>query len=134
MEEKTTGGKGLQTENISEKKEYSRRWIFSDFAKKGVRYSLAFSFVIFILYTAGSMPDPGFPDRVLFFLLRVLRYSAIISCAFSLFALGFSVQRLVHHPSLRNILGLCFYFFTAMLGANLVLFGSFVVAATGGNV
>ena len=83
---------------------------------------------------AGSIPDPGFPDRVLFFLLGVLRYSSLLNCAFSLFAMGVSVRRLVYQPSFRNVVGLLLYFGTAILGANLALFGSLVVAVTEGNV
>ena len=126
MEENNAAGEGLRDK--------ARRWIFSDFIRKGVRYSLALSLVIFALYLASSMPDPGFPDRVLFFLLKALRYTSLISCAFSLFALGFSVRRLVYHPCLRNFLGLGFYFAVSLLSASLAMLDSFIVAAARGNV
>ena len=134
MEDNTTENKDPQAENKPQQMGKGRRWIFFDFAKKGVGCSLALSLIIFAIYMAGSIPDPGFADRILFFLLRMLRYSSLLSCAFSLFALGFSVHRLVYHPSLRNTLGLCFYFVTAVIGANFALFGSLIVAATEGNI
>jgi len=134
MEDNNTEGVVLNEEKTDSKTERVRRWIFSDFSRKGVGYALAFSLVIFGLYMAGSIPDPGFPDRVLFFLLGVLRYSSLVNCAFSLFAMGVGVRRLVYQPSFRNVLKLLLYFGTAILGANLALFGSLVVAVTEGNV
>ena len=121
-------------ENKPSKKEQNRRWIFKDFVRSGVRFALALSVIIFALYTIGSLPDPGFSDRILFLLLRMLRYVSLINCAFSLFAMGYAVHRLVYQPSFRNVIGLFFYFGTAILGAGLVLFGSLMFAATEGNV
>ena len=113
---------------------HDRRWIFAGYAQKGVRASLALSLAVFAVYLIGSIPDPGFSDRLLFFLLRLLRYTSLLLCAFSLFALGFSVHRLVHFPRLRNILILFFYFVVGILGAILSMLDSFIVVATGGNV
>ncbi|MDR0495956.1 MAG: hypothetical protein LBG95_10080 [Treponema sp.] len=110
-----------------------RRWIFAGFARKGVRAALALSCIIFAVYLGCSMRDPGFSDRLLFLLLLMLRYSALLLCAFSLFALGFSVHRLVHHVSARNILGLFFYFAAATLGAGFAMLNSMIIAASGGN-
>jgi hypothetical protein len=101
---------------------------------KGVHGTLALSLTIFAVYLVGSMPDPGFSDRLLFLLLRLLRYSSLLLCAFSLFALGFSVHRLVHYPKLRNILALVAYFAVGILGATFAMFDSFIVAAAEGNV
>lgn len=134
MENSDTTDEEKQTEKMPEITILGRRWIFSDFVRQGVRYALIFSLGVFILYTAGSMPDPGFPDRVLFLLLRVLRYSSLVNCAFSLFAMGNSVRRLVYHPNFRNVLALGFYFVTAILGAGLAMFDSFIIAATEGNI
>jgi hypothetical protein len=78
------------------------------------------------------MPDPGFSDRLLFLLLWLLRYSALLLCAFSLFALGFSVHRLVHRLSARNILALFFYFATGLLGAGFAMLNSMIIATAGG--
>jgi len=111
-----------------------RRWIFAGYAGKGVRLSLALSMAIFAVYLFGSVPDPGFSDRLLFFLLRLLRYTSLLLCAFSLFALGFSVHRLVHFPGLRHALNLIFYFAVGIVGAVLSMLDSFIVVATGGNV
>jgi len=113
---------------------HGRRWIFAGYARKGVRISLALSFAIFAVYLFGSVPDPGFSDRLLFFLLRLLRYTSLMLCAFSFFSLGFSVHRLVHFPGLRNTLILFFYFVVGILGAFLSMLNSFIVVATGGNV
>ena len=130
MEDNTTENTTPQ----SSPKGIVRRWIFPGFARRGVRYSFALSLFIFAVYMAGSMPDPGFSDHVLFFLLRMLRYSSLLSCAFSLFAMGFSVRRIVHRPNLRRILGLLLYFTTAIISANLVIFSSLIVAASEGNI
>jgi hypothetical protein len=111
-----------------------RRWIFAGYAKKGVYVSLALSLAVFIVYLSGSIPDPGFPDRLLFFLLRLLRYTSLMLCAFSFIALGFSVHHLVHLPGLRSALSLFFYFAVGILGAFFSMLDSFIVVATGGNV
>jgi len=111
-----------------------RRWIFAGYAQKGARASLALSLAVLAVYLIGSIPDPGFSDRLLFFLLRLLRYASLLLCAFSLFSMGFSVHRLVHFPSLRNALSLVFYFAVGLFGAVLSMLDSFIVVATGGNV
>jgi len=112
----------------------SRRWIFAGYARKGVHISLALSLTVFTVYLFGSIPDPGFSDRLLFFLLRLLRYTSLLLCAFSLFALGFGVHRLLYSPGLRNTLNLFLYFVVGILGAILSMLDSFIVVATGGNV
>jgi hypothetical protein len=122
------------TENTDTKKEYKRHWIFKDFIGKGVRVALVISLAIFAVYTIGSVPDPGFPDRVLFLLLKMLRYSSLVNCAFSLFALGYSVHRLVNKPSWRNFFGLCFYFATGVFGAGLAMLDTLIIAASAGHV
>jgi hypothetical protein len=109
-----------------------RRWIFRSFVRKGVRIALAVSLAIFALYTTGSMTDPGFSDRILYLLLRLLQYSSLLLCALSLFSMGFSVRRLVHHPHGHNVLSLCFYFAAALRGAALAMLNSLIVATTGG--
>ena len=134
MEDNTAVAKEPETHRKPGITEKVRRWIFSDFVRKGLWYSLALSVAIFALYMAGSIPDLGFPDRVLFLLLRVLRYSSLVSCAFSLFALGSGVHRLVYYPGLRSALWLLLYFAISLLSASLAMLDSFIVAATGGNV
>jgi len=123
----------VTTEDGSERKKRGRRWIFADFVKKGVLAALALSLLILAVYLAGSVPDPGFSDRVLFLLLRLLRYASLLLCAFSLFALGFSVHHLVYHPCMRNALNLSFYFFTGIMGAGFAMLNSMIIAAAGGN-
>jgi hypothetical protein len=113
---------------------WNRRWIFSDFVKKGVRAALVLSLTIFAVYLTGSMPDPGLSDSMLFLFLRLLRYTSLVLCAFSLFALGYSVHRMVLSPSLRNVLSLLFYFAMGILGAFLAMLDTFIVVATVGNV
>jgi len=122
------------TENKPGKKKRGRRWIFVDFVRKGVRVALALALLIFAVYLAGSMPDPGFSDRMLFLLLRLLWFASLLLCAFSLFALGFSVRRMVNYPNVRNALSLCFYFLTGLLGAVFAMLNSMIIAASGGNV
>ena len=111
-----------------------RRWIFSGYVKNGVLASLGISLAILVMYMAGSMPDTGFSDNILFLLLRLLRFSSLILCAFSLFAMADKVRRLVNRPGIKNALRLLFYFFTGMLGAGLAMLYSFIVAASEGNV
>jgi hypothetical protein len=86
------------------------------------------------MYLIGSIPDPGLSDFLLFLFLRLLRYSSLVLCVFSLFALGYSVHRLVLSPKLRNVLALCFYFTVGMLGAILSMLDTIIVVAAGGNV
>jgi hypothetical protein len=111
-----------------------RRWIISGYVKNGVLFNLGLSLAIFALYLAGSMPDPGFSDKTLFLLLRLLRYSSLILSAFSLFAMGYSVQRMVNNPGLRNALILFAYFVIGMFGAGLAMLYSFITAASEGNI
>jgi len=111
-----------------------RRWIISGFVRNGVLVTFGLSLAIFALYMAGSMPDTGFSDNTLFLLLRLLRYSSLLLCAFSLFAMGYSVQRMVNRPGIKNALGLFFYFIIGLLGAGLAMLYSFIVAASEGNV
>ena len=124
----------MEDTNNGGEKGKARRWIFSDFIRKGVHYALILSLGIFTVYTVGSIPDPGLSDRILFFLLKVLRYTSLINCAFSLFALGFSVHKLVYYPHPRHILSLCFYFITALVGAILSMLDSLMLAASEGNI
>ena len=122
------------TETGAEKEIGRRRWIFADYAKKGVQATLTLSLIIFAMYLVGSIPDPGFSDYLLFMILRMLRYSSLLLFAFSFFALGFSVHRLVHVPKLRNALEVLFNFSVGILGAILAMLDSFMVAAAGGNL
>ena len=125
---------GMKTETESPQPDKGRRLIFLDMAVKGVHFLFALSLGIFVLYMAGSMPDPGFSDRLLFFLLRVLRYSSLACCTFSLFTLGLSVHKLVYHPGIRTALGVLFYFAIGLLSAGLSMLDTFMIAATEGNI
>jgi hypothetical protein len=111
-----------------------RRWIVSGFVRNGVLASFGLSLVILAVYIAGSMPDAGFSDNTLFLLLRLLRYSSLILCAFSLFAMGYSVQRMVNKPGIKNALAMFFYFIIGLLGAGLAMLYSLIIAASEGNV
>ena len=110
-----------------------RRWIFAGFVRKGVKAALALTFIIFAIYLYSSLLEPGVSDRLLFTLLQLLRYSSLLLCAVSLFALGFSVHRLVNRPTVRNFLSLFFYFAAATLGAGFAMLNSMIIAAAGGN-
>jgi hypothetical protein len=111
-----------------------RRWIISGFVRNGVIASSGLSIAILALYMVGSMPDVGFSDSALFLLLRLLRYSSLLLCAFSLFAMGYSVKRLVNHPGIRNALRLFLYFIIGLIGAGLSTLYSLITAALEGNV
>ncbi|MDR0289693.1 MAG: hypothetical protein LBI06_02030 [Treponema sp.] len=110
-----------------------RRWLLAVFFKKGVRAALAISLAIFVVYLVGSLPDPGFPDWALFLLLRLLQYSSLMLCAFSLFSMGFCVHRLVYHPGIHNALSVAFYFTTAILGAGFAMLNSMIIAVSRGH-
>ena len=112
----------------------NRRWIFGGYARMGVRVCLPASLAVFAAYVIGSLPDPGLSDDALFFLLRILRYMSLLLCAFSLFAMGFGVRRLVHDPGARSVLNLLFYFFAVIISALLSMLDSFIVIATRGNI
>jgi len=137
MEEKkyNGAGEGKPPEIIKKlKKTVVRHWIFSGYVKNGVLASLGVSLAILVMYMAGSMPDSGFSDNILFLFLRLIRYSSLFLCAFSLFAMADKVRRLVNNPGIKNALRLLFYFFTGFLGAVLAMLYSFIVAASEGNV
>ena len=120
--------------NMDNSVKQGRRWIFASYARKGVYLFLVLSLAVFAVYLFGSVPDSGFSDRMLFFLLRLLRYTSLLLCAFAFFSLGFSVHHLVHFPGLRNVLVLFFYFTIGIAGAILSMLDSIIVVATGGNV
>ena len=130
------GGKdgNRQKKNKPHFRKIIRHWIYSVLFRKGVFYSLIITLVIFTLYFIGGLLDPGIPDRLLFLLLRLLWFSSLLLCIFSLFAMGHRIRRLVYHPNLRNTLGLFRYFLSGLLGAGLVIFNSFIIAASSGNV
>jgi hypothetical protein len=102
-------------------------------ARGGTLASLVFCGFMLLLYTAASLPDPGFSDGVVFMLLRLLHYASLLLCLFSLGALALAVHRLVLGPSLGHVLRVCGYFISALAGAGLSMLNSFIVAATGGN-
>ena len=118
----------------TEKKGAAHNWFFSTFIRNGLRFTFALSLGVFALYMAGSIPDPGFSDRMLFFLLSSLRSVSLASSAFSVFALGFSVHRLVVQPSPRRLLNLCFYFSVGLFSVMLALLDSLILAASVGNI
>jgi len=111
-----------------------RRWIISGFVRNGVLATFILSLVIFTMYMVGSMPETGFSDKTLFLFLRLLHYSSLILCAFSILAMSYSVQRIVNKPGVKNALILFSYFLISLLGAGLAMLYSFIAAASEGNV
>jgi len=111
-----------------------RRWIISGFVRNGVLVTFGISLAILTLYMAGSMPDTDFSDNTLFLFLRLLRYSSLILCAFAIFAMGYSVQRMVNNPGIKNAFRIFFYFIIGLIGAGLAMLYSFIVAASEGNL
>jgi hypothetical protein len=109
-------------------------WIFSIFVRTGTKLSIALALILLIIYAAGSIPDPGFSDSSLFMLLNLLRFSSVLLCTFSFFSMGYSVRRVVKRPSVRSVWSLIFYFSTGLISAATVLFYSFIVAVTQGNL
>jgi type VI protein secretion system component VasF len=135
MDEVNNNG-GEQPPEIKEnwKDAIEHRWIITGFLRNGVILAFGLSLFILALYMTGSMPDTGFSDNALFLLLRLLRYSSLIHCAFALFAMAYSVRRMVNNPGLRNAFRIFIYFVIAMIGAGLAMLYSFIVAASEGNV
>jgi len=136
MDEVNNNGGGDKPPEKKEnwKEAIERRWIISGFVRNGVISALGLSLALLVLYMAGSVPDTGFSDATLFLLLRLLRYSSLLLCAFALFAMGYSVQRMVNEPGIRNAFRLFVYFIIALLGAGFAMLYSFIVAASEGNV
>jgi hypothetical protein len=128
--------KDKQPPDIKEnwKEVMERRWVISGFVRNGVLVTLGLSLAILALYMAGSMPDTGFSDNTLFLLLRLLRYSSLLLCAFTLFAMAYSVKRMVNNPGIKNVFRMFIYFIIGLLGAGLAMLYSFIVAASEGNV
>lgn len=124
----------MNEEIHTEQKKTSSRWVFANFFGKGAVCTLILSIAIFTLYMIGSLPDPGFSDQLLFFLLQILQYSSLMLCVFAFFATGFRVHQLVHNPSLRNAILLLLYFLAGLFGASLVTLNSFIIAASTGNI
>jgi len=135
-EANNNGGGDNKPPDIKEnwKEIIERRWIISGFVRNGVIVIFGLSLAILALYMAGSMPDTGFSDNTLFLLLWLLRYSSLLLCAFSLLAMGYSVQRMVNKPGIKNALRIFVFFIIGLLGAGLAMFYSFIVAASEGNV
>ena len=117
----------------AELKSHVRYWIFALLFKRGVLVFLALTFIIFAIYLIGSIPDPGISDSALFNLLRLLWYSSLLLCFFSLFSMGNKVRRLVNRPALRHVIGVLLYFAAGIFGAGLAIINSFIIAASGGN-
>ena len=111
-----------------------RRWIISGFVRNGVLLAFILSIALFTIYLTGSKPDTGFSDNTLFLLLRLLRYSSLLLCAFSLLAMSYSVQRMVNKPGFKSALIMFLYFIIGLLGAGLAMLYSFIAAASEGNV
>ena len=101
--------------------------------KTAVRYALSSSILFFVLYMAGSMYIPGVPDTLLFWLLRLMRYSGFLLSVFSLVALGFGVHRLVYKPCPRTALSSLLYFFLILLGAVFIMFSLLIVEISAGH-
>jgi hypothetical protein len=99
----------------------------------GLIASLALSAAALALYALGSMPEPGFSDRTLFTLLRVLRYVALFVIVFSLCALVFGVRLMVRRPRIRYALCIGLYALCGIFGLALVILTAFIVVAAGGN-
>ena len=129
MRKKGNLGKAVRREP----KKIVRYWIFSLLFHRGVLFSLALTIILFAIYLFGSVPDPGFSDSILFLLLRLLWYSSLLLCFFSLFSMGNKVRRLVNRPALRHVIGVLLYFAAGIFGAGLAIINSFIIAATGGN-
>ncbi|MDR0315752.1 MAG: hypothetical protein LBH97_02505 [Treponema sp.] len=110
-----------------------KTWNFQGFTKGGLIVSLVLCGLFFLLYVIGNIPDPGFPDNLMFWLLRLLNYSSVSLCVFSLCALGICVRQVVESPRVRNFLFMALYFLTGIMSAVLAILSSLIIATTGGN-
>jgi len=136
MDVVNNNGSGDQPPEIKEnwREAIERRWIVSGFVRNGVIVTFGLSLAILSLYMAGSMPDTDFSDNFIFLLLLLLRYSSLLLCAFALFAMAYSVKRIVDNPGIRNAFRIFIYFIIALIGAGFAMLYSFIAAASEGNV
>ena len=123
----------MRRKDNQEKIRHVRHWIFALLFKRGVLISLALTIIFFVIYMVGSIPDPGISDHILFLLLRLLWYSSLLLCFFSLFSMGYKIRRLVNRPSLRSAFGVLLYFAAGVFGVGLAIINSFIIVASGGN-
>ena len=78
--------------------------------------------------------DGVFPNNTLFNLLSLLQFLAGFLIVLSLCSLVFNIWRLLRHPRVKYVLCLGFYLLSGIFGAVVMFLGSFIIAASGGNI
>jgi len=94
-----------------------------------VYLSFLVSFSSFILYSQ----DINYSDKVLFFMLIVMRYSSFVLCVCSLYKLSVNIFHFFRRPSVLRVMKnvICLIFF--VYGAFIIFYESFITVIAGGN-
>ena len=95
----------------------------------GLIFSLNLSLITLIFYAI----DPDFPEKVLFFLLGILRYSSFCVCIISVYLFIANIRRMIHHPGVITALKIVLFFLSLVYGAGIIVFYAFITALAGGN-
>jgi len=99
------------------------------FVTSMVYLSFLVSFSSFVLYSQ----DINYSDKVLFFLLIVMRYFSFVLCICSLYKLLVNIFHFFRRPSVLRVMKNVFYLIFIVYGAFIVFFESFITVIAGGN-
>ena len=95
----------------------------------GLIYSFNLSLITLIFYIA----DLDLPDKALFLLLAILRYSSIFVCACSLYLLIAGIRRMIQRPGVAYALKIVLFLCGMLYGAGIIVYSVFIVTFAGGN-
>ena len=95
----------------------------------GLIYSLNLSIITLIVYIA----DLDLPDKALFLLLAILRYSSIFVCVCSLYLLIAGFRRMIQRPGVVSALKIVLFLCSMLFGSGIIVFSVFIVTFAGGN-
>lgn len=77
--------------------------------------------------------DLNLSDKALFFLLKVLRYSAFVLCVCALYRLLVNIYHTIRRPSVLRAIKNLLYLVFILYGAVIIFFEVFVSVVTHGN-
>ncbi|MDR0486986.1 MAG: hypothetical protein LBG91_01930, partial [Treponema sp.] len=95
-------------------------------------WGLAFSFALSMTALIFCLAESEYPDKTLFLLLAVIRYSsyAVVICSAYLLIAG--IRRMIQRPSAATALGIVLFFFGVLYGVLLSIINVFIVTIAGG--
>jgi threonine/homoserine/homoserine lactone efflux protein len=99
------------------------------FVTSMVYLSFIVSFSSFVIHSQ----DINYSDRILFFILAVMRYSSFVLCICSLYKLLVNIFHFFRRPSLSRVMKNVFYLIFIAYGVFIIFFESFVTVIAGGN-